>query len=165
MSNYDTRIRDLIAHAYEKSPAIKGIMDNAGVAPADVQSTDDLAKIPVTSKDALNQIHADNPPFGGFLTVDPDDLPRIYVSPGQSVSAGDLIVELSPDRSQAELGAKTGTINDRNDRFKYDWLTAFVVPPSGKKSICIAVLGIHGKMLGVRANRLGRSIIRYYLSS
>jgi cell division protein FtsI/penicillin-binding protein 2 len=64
-----------------------------------------------------------------------------------------------------DLGAKTGTINDRDDRFKYDWLTAFVVPPNHKKSICIAVLGIHGKVLGVRANRLGRSIIRYYLSS
>ena len=64
-----------------------------------------------------------------------------------------------------ELGAKTGTINDRDDRYKYDWLTAYVVPPNGKKGISIAVLGIHGKMLGVRANRLGRSIIRYYLSS
>ena len=64
-----------------------------------------------------------------------------------------------------ELGAKTGTINDRNDEFKYDWLTAYVVPPNGKKGISIAVLGIHGKILGVRANRLGRSIIRYYLSS
>lgn len=64
-----------------------------------------------------------------------------------------------------ELGAKTGTINDRNDEFKYDWLTAYAVPPDGRKGICISVLGIHGKMLGVRANRLGRSIIRYYLSS
>jgi peptidoglycan glycosyltransferase len=64
-----------------------------------------------------------------------------------------------------ELGAKTGTINDRNDLFKYDWLTAFVIPPDKRKGICIAVLGIHGKTLGVRANRLGRSIIRYYLSS
>ena len=64
-----------------------------------------------------------------------------------------------------ELGAKTGTINDRTDEFKYDWLTAYVVPPDGRKEISIAVLGIHGKMLGVRANRLGRSIIRYYLSS
>jgi len=64
-----------------------------------------------------------------------------------------------------ELGAKTGTINDRDDQFKYDWLAAFVVPPGGRKRICIAVLGIHGKTLGVRANRLGRSIIRYYLSS
>lgn len=64
-----------------------------------------------------------------------------------------------------ELGAKTGTINDRNDEFKYDWLAAYVVPPDGRKVISIAVLGIHGKTLGVRANRLGRSIIRYYLSS
>jgi penicillin-binding protein A len=64
-----------------------------------------------------------------------------------------------------ELGAKTGTINDRNDEFKYDWLTAYVVPPNGREGICIAVLGIHGKLLGIRANRLGRSIIRYYLSS
>ena len=64
-----------------------------------------------------------------------------------------------------DLGAKTGTINDPDDRFKYDWLTAFVIPPNHKKTICIAVLGIHGKVLGVRANRLGRSIIRYYLSS
>jgi penicillin-binding protein A len=64
-----------------------------------------------------------------------------------------------------ELGAKTGTINDRNDEFKYDWLAAYVVPPDDRKEICIAVLGIHGKTLGVRANRLGRSIIRYYLSS
>jgi RND family efflux transporter MFP subunit len=35
---------------------------------------------------------------------------RIYVSPGQSVSAGDLIVELSPDRSQAELGAARANV-------------------------------------------------------
>ena len=64
-----------------------------------------------------------------------------------------------------ELGAKTGTINDRSDEFKYDWLTAYVIPPDGREGVCIAVLSIHGKMLGIRANRLGRSIIRYYLSS
>ena len=64
-----------------------------------------------------------------------------------------------------ELGAKTGTINDESDQFKYDWLTAYVVPPGKRKGICIAVLGIHGKTLGMRANRIGRNIIRYYLSS
>lgn len=82
MSHYDDRIRDLVAHAYDKAPAIKGILDQAGVTPADIQTADDLAKIPVTSKDSLVEIHAANPPFGGFLAVDPDDLPRIYISPG-----------------------------------------------------------------------------------
>ncbi|MBI5668086.1 MAG: phenylacetate--CoA ligase family protein [Chloroflexi bacterium] len=78
----DTRIRDQIAHAYAHAPAIRRILDNAGVTPADIQGAADLAKIPVLSKDELVKIHADNPPFGGFLTVDPDTLPRIYVSPG-----------------------------------------------------------------------------------
>ena len=57
-------------------------MDRAGVTPEDIQSADDLPKIPVTSKDELVAIHEANPPFGGFLAVDPDSLPRIYISPG-----------------------------------------------------------------------------------
>ena len=64
-----------------------------------------------------------------------------------------------------EFGAKTGTINDINDRFKYDWLTAYALPKNGEKAICISVLGIHGAKLGIRANELGRYIINYYLTS
>jgi cell division protein FtsI/penicillin-binding protein 2 len=64
-----------------------------------------------------------------------------------------------------ELGAKTGTINDKTGQFKYDWLTAYVLPPNGAKGICIAVLGVHGKKLGIRANKLGRNIINHYFSS
>jgi phenylacetate-CoA ligase len=82
MSNFDERIRDLVANAYAYAPAVRWMLDEAGVAPEEVQSADDLAKIPVMSKDALVEIHAANPPFGGFLTIDPSDLPRIYVSPG-----------------------------------------------------------------------------------
>jgi phenylacetate-CoA ligase len=82
MSSLDQRIRDLIAHAYANAPAIKGILDAAGVTPDDIQSANDLSKIPVTSKDSLVKIHEENPPFGGFLAVDPDTLPRIYISPG-----------------------------------------------------------------------------------
>lgn len=82
MSDLDARIRELVAHAYEKAPAIQRIMDGAGLTPADVQAVADLPKIPVTSKDELVAMHQADPPFGGFLTVDPDALPRIYISPG-----------------------------------------------------------------------------------
>ena len=64
-----------------------------------------------------------------------------------------------------ELGAKTGTINDEMDKLKYEWLTAYAIPTNGKKTMCIAVLAIHGKTLGVRASDLGRYIIKYYLTS
>jgi phenylacetate-CoA ligase len=80
--NLDHRIREQIAHAYEYAPAIRNLMDNAGITPDDIQSAADLPRIPVTSKDQLVQIHQDNPPFGGFLAVDVATLPRIYISPG-----------------------------------------------------------------------------------
>jgi phenylacetate-CoA ligase len=78
----DTRIRDLIAHAYANAPAIRNLLDGAGLTPANIQGAADLPKIPVTRKDDLIKIHEANPPFGGFLAVDPDTLPRIYISPG-----------------------------------------------------------------------------------
>ena len=82
MTDIDQRIRELVIHAYERAPAIRTLLDEAGVPPAAIQGADDLAKIPVLSKDSLVEIHRENPPFGGFLTIDPDDLPRIYISPG-----------------------------------------------------------------------------------
>jgi phenylacetate-CoA ligase len=82
LSLFDNKVRELVAHAYAKAPAIKQQLDAAGLSPEDIQSAEDLAKIPVMSKDALVEIHRNNPPFGGFLTIDPADLPRIYISPG-----------------------------------------------------------------------------------
>ena len=65
-----------------------------------------------------------------------------------------------------DMGAKTGTINDRTDQYKYDWLTVYALPPKGKKAaICMAILCVHGEKLGVRANELGRLIIRHHLKS
>ena len=82
MTDINDRIHDLVKHAYERAPAIRNLMNEAGLAPSDIQGAEDLAKIPVLSKDSLIEIHSANPPFGGFLTIDPDDLPRIYISPG-----------------------------------------------------------------------------------
>jgi len=67
--------------------------------------------------------------------------------------------------SDVELGAKTGTINDPTGRFKYDWLTAYAISPDGAKKVCVAVMGVHGEKLGIRAGELGSIIINYCLSS
>ena len=67
--------------------------------------------------------------------------------------------------SDVELGAKTGTINDPTGRFKYDWLTAYAISPDGAKKVCVAVMGVHGEKLGIRAGKIGGIIINYYLSS
>jgi len=82
VTDLDRRISKLVQEAYVHAPAIRQLLDEAGVAPADINGADDLTRIPVLSKDALVEIHRENPPFGGFLTIDPADLPRIYISPG-----------------------------------------------------------------------------------
>jgi cell division protein FtsI/penicillin-binding protein 2 len=64
-----------------------------------------------------------------------------------------------------DIGAKTGTINDRRDQFKYDWVTAFAVSPNGAGSICVSVLGVHGKILGTRSTEMTRAIVDYYFST
>ena len=61
-----------------------------------------------------------------------------------------------------ELGAKTGTINDKLDRFKYDWISAFALAPDGERGIAVGVLGVHGKILGTRSTEMARAIIDYY---
>ena len=65
------------------------------------------------------------------------------------------------------LGAKTGTINDPTDTYKYDWLTAFALPQKDNNHvpICIAVLAIHGERLGIRAKDIAMEILTYHFAS
>jgi peptidoglycan glycosyltransferase len=65
---------------------------------------------------------------------------------------------------EIELGAKTGTINDPDDQYKFDWVTAYALPKDGSQGICVTVLAIHGKKLGIRAADLARHIIRRYFT-
>ena len=64
-----------------------------------------------------------------------------------------------------ELGAKSGTINDELDRYKYDWFAAYALPDNGDGGICTAVLAIHGKKIGIRASEIARYIINQYFTS
>jgi hypothetical protein len=64
-----------------------------------------------------------------------------------------------------DLGAKTGTMNDRTGQFLCDWLSAFALDKNGNRGICIAILGVHGERLGIRSNVLGKYIINHYFTS
>jgi phenylacetate-CoA ligase len=75
-------LRETVQFAYEKAPATRKKMDEAGVKPGDVQEVSDLAKIPLTRKADLKNIQKGEPPFGGLAAVPPRGMRRIYVSPG-----------------------------------------------------------------------------------
>jgi phenylacetate-CoA ligase len=78
----EERMREIIAYAYERAPAVKERFSKAKVKPDDVRTVKDLEKIPMLRKDDLIALQKASPPFGGYLAVPMDTLERIYQSPG-----------------------------------------------------------------------------------
>ena len=58
------RLRDSLAHAYAGNPAYRTKFDAAGIKPDALQSLDDLARFPFTTKADLRAAY----PFGFFAT-------------------------------------------------------------------------------------------------
>jgi phenylacetate-CoA ligase len=79
---HEQQIKDLAVKSYPLAPAIVDLFQRAGIKPADIASIDDLKQLPVTTKSDLARMQAENPPFGGFLTVPVNRLKRIFMSPG-----------------------------------------------------------------------------------
>jgi phenylacetate-CoA ligase len=52
----DRRVRQLVAHAYERVPYYRRLLDGAGVRPGDVRGVADLARVPITTKDDLRTL-------------------------------------------------------------------------------------------------------------
>ena len=71
------RLKETVNRVYEKVPAYRKKMEEAGVKPEDVKSLSDLAKLPFVTKQDMR----DNYPFGLFA-VEKDELVRIHASSG-----------------------------------------------------------------------------------
>ncbi len=80
--NLDQQLKQTVAHFYKNAPAFKDRLDNAGITPNDIQSSTDLAKIPILRKDDLIELQKENPPFGGMLARSMSELQQIFLSPG-----------------------------------------------------------------------------------
>lgn len=72
-----TRLKETLKRVYEKVPAYRKKMEQAGISCEDIKDLKDLKKLPFTTKQDLR----DNYPFGLF-TVPKKDLVRIHASSG-----------------------------------------------------------------------------------
>ena len=71
------RLRDMVKRCYENVPLYKKRFDEMGLKPEDIQSIDDLYKLPFTTKQDLRDTY----PFG-LVAVPRDDLARVHASSG-----------------------------------------------------------------------------------
>ncbi|MFC2007681.1 phenylacetate--CoA ligase family protein [Chloroflexota bacterium] len=76
------KLSETVDHAYHHAPAVKKLLDKAGVSPAQIRGTKDLERLPITRKTDLIELQKANPPYGGFLAISPEDVERVFLSPG-----------------------------------------------------------------------------------
>ena len=84
----DDLITALIQHAHDNSPAFQKRLDAAGIRPDEVRSIDDLARIPVFTKDEAIALQAADPPFGGMLAAPASAVSHLFFSPGPLYEPG-----------------------------------------------------------------------------
>ncbi|MCF0179001.1 MAG: phenylacetate--CoA ligase, partial [Bacteroidales bacterium] len=71
------RLKDIVKTCYKKSMFYRRKMAELGVTPDDIQSIDDIVKLPFTTKHDLR----DEYPFG-LMVVPPTEVARIHASSG-----------------------------------------------------------------------------------
>lgn len=76
------QMQQVIAHAYDHSREVRERLRAAGLDPGDIQSLEDLARIPVRTKDEVIAMQQADPPFGGLLAVPESEIDHIFFSPG-----------------------------------------------------------------------------------
>lgn len=76
------KLSETVENAYQHAPAVKEILNRVGVSPGQIRAVRDLEKLPITRKTDLIELQKKNPPFGGFLATPPEDIERVFISPG-----------------------------------------------------------------------------------
>ncbi|MCJ7662741.1 MAG: hypothetical protein MUO24_00710, partial [Desulfobacterales bacterium] len=75
-------LREILENAYRHAPAAKAIFDRAGIKPSEISQVKDLEQLPITRKGDLIELQQSKPPYGGFLAVPPEEVDRVFITPG-----------------------------------------------------------------------------------
>lgn len=138
-------------HAYQNSKAYSEIYRSAGLGPSDVQGLEDLEKLPILRMSDLVERQKRISPFGGFETIDPSHIRRIYVNPGFILQPGEREYQ---DSSWAE--ALIGVGFESGDRilntFNYHmWPFAFMLDEATKMiGATVLPTGIGNTLMQIR---------------
>ena len=71
------RLRETVRNAYENVPFYREAMDERGVEPADVETVDDVTRLPTTTKEDFREQYPD-----GLFAVDRAAVRRLHASSG-----------------------------------------------------------------------------------
>ena len=133
------KLRRIVGHAYEHSQAFQKKMKESGCTPEDIQSIDDLERLPIIRREDLIQAQKETPPFGGFEAMSKDHMRRIYVSPGPVYEPGPWkYQDIGWTQALYAAGFRKGDIVQNT--FNYHmWPFAFILDEALKNIGCTVI--------------------------
>jgi len=133
------KLRAIVKYAYKHSSTTREKLDSVQVKPEEMDTIDDLQRLPITTKPDLVEMQKSNPPFGGFEGVPIEKMRRIYVLPGLIYEPGEW--EYRDTRWAEALyacGFRAGDI--AQNTFNYQmWPFAFMLDDSLKMLGCTTI--------------------------
>ena len=78
----DRKLAETVEFAYKNSRAVKNLLDFISINPSSEFTRKHLERLPITRKTDLIEMQKSNPPFGGLLAAPPEEIERIFISPG-----------------------------------------------------------------------------------
>lgn len=77
-----SRIQEIMAYAWDRSPFYRRKWTDAGIHPRDIQSLTDFEQVPPVTKQELRRDQEAHPPFGNYLCIDETDVHHIHGTSG-----------------------------------------------------------------------------------
>lgn len=136
----DAELSAFMARAYERAPAVRRLMEAAGLRPEALGAAREwLPRLAVTTKEALSRQQQEQPPFGGWVAAGPGELARVFVSPGPIYN-----VEAAVEDDWAAAEAMAGAGFRRGDlvlnTFSYHLSPASFMVEAGLRALGAAVV-------------------------
>jgi len=101
------KLQAQLKYAYEKASIYRKKWDEAGIKPEDIRSLEDFEQIPFLTKEEMRQDQAENPPFGSYLCVRPDEVQRVHGTSGTTGKPTAFSVGKDDMKRIAEAHART----------------------------------------------------------
>lgn len=130
------RLREMVDYVYHSTPFWRRKLAAAGVTPADIQSLDDLRRLPFVTRRELEANQAEHPPYGDYVGSHPSTWVRWMETSGSAgrplrrvVSARDWDAVLArfqrgPKLSAGDLAVLIGEVHHRMSFLAlFDFLT------------------------------------------
>jgi phenylacetate-CoA ligase len=100
-------LRGQIDRCFAASELYRAKLESVGAEPGDVRTLDDLARLPVVTKEELREDQARHPPFGSFAVADPAAFREVHPSTGTTGTPVNTIWSAADVETITRLTART----------------------------------------------------------